>query len=95
MTDSAEQTARIFEVDIERFQQDTDFGGRVQLAKVEVDEGENMKLAGQYRLRGFPTVILFYRGAEVARFSGAMSRYRISDWLRAQLPEDLAGSTAL
>ncbi len=125
MTDSAEQTPRIFEVDIERFQQDvitasasqpilvdfwadwcgpchalaphlertlTDFGGRVQLAKVEVDEGENMKLAGHYRLRGFPTVILFYRGAEVARFSGAMSRYRIRDWLRAQLPEDLAGS---
>jgi thioredoxin 1 len=64
-----------------------DLGGRVHLAKVEVDEGENMKLAGQYRLRGFPTVILFHQGQEVARFSGAMSRHRILDWLRTHLPE--------
>lgn len=43
------------------------------LAKVEVDEGdgENMKLAGHYRVRGFPTVILFIDGEEKARFSGA------------------------
>ena len=43
------------------------------LAKVEVDEGdgENMKLAGRYRVRGFPTVILFIDGEEKARFSGA------------------------
>jgi len=45
--------------------------GRLKLAKVEVDEGENMKLAGQYKVRGFPTVILFVEGEEVARFSGA------------------------
>ena len=45
--------------------------GRVALARLEVDEGENMKLAGQYRVRGFPTVILFEQGREVARFSGA------------------------
>ena len=43
------------------------------LAKVEVDEGdgENMKLAGRYKVRGFPTVILFIDGEEKARFSGA------------------------
>lgn len=43
------------------------------LAKVEVDEGdgENMKLAGHYKVRGFPTVILFIEGEEKARFSGA------------------------
>ena len=45
--------------------------GRVALAKVEVDEGENMKLAGRYRVRGFPTIILFQDGEEKARFSGA------------------------
>ncbi len=45
--------------------------GRILLAKLEVDEGDNMKLAGQYRVRGFPTVILFELGHEVARFSGA------------------------
>jgi thioredoxin 1 len=43
------------------------------LATVEVDEGdgEKMKLAGRYQVRGFPTVILFIDGEEKARFSGA------------------------
>ena len=45
--------------------------GRVLLVKVEVDEGENMKLAGRYKVRGFPTVILIIDGEEVNRFSGA------------------------
>ncbi|MEJ2592637.1 MAG: thioredoxin domain-containing protein, partial [Candidatus Thiodiazotropha sp.] len=36
--------------------------GLVRLAKVEVDD--NMHLAGHYRLRGFPTVILFVNGEE-------------------------------
>lgn len=47
--------------------------GEILLAKVEVDagDGENMKLAGHYRVRGFPTVILFADGEEKGRFSGA------------------------
>jgi len=45
--------------------------GRVALAKVEVDEGKNMKLAGRYKVRGFPTIILFQHGEEKARFSSA------------------------
>ncbi|MBE9567769.1 MAG: thioredoxin, partial [Proteobacteria bacterium] len=32
-----------------------EFDGELKLAKVEVDEGENMKLAGRYQVRGFPT----------------------------------------
>lgn len=48
-----------------------EYGGRIKLAKVEVDEGENMKLAGHYKVRGFPTVLLIVEGEEVARFSGA------------------------
>lgn len=45
----------------------------VRLAKLEVDAGKNMKIAGQYQVRGFPTIILFFRGKERARFSGARS----------------------
>ena len=45
--------------------------GTIRLAKVEVDE--NMRLAGRYKLRGFPTVILFLNGEEAGRFSGARS----------------------
>jgi len=59
--------------------------GEVLLAKVEVDEGENMKLAGHYRLRGFPTIILFHQGVEVARFSGAKPSRWIGDWLDQHL----------
>ncbi len=50
-----------------------EYDGRVKLAKVEVDEEENMKLAGRYQVRGFPTIILIVKGEEVARFSGAKS----------------------
>lgn len=48
-----------------------DHAGEVRLAKLEVDEGDNMKLAGRYQVRGFPTVILFQNGEERGRFSGA------------------------
>ncbi len=48
-----------------------ELNGAVRLAKLEVDEGENMKLAGHYRVRGFPTVILFHNRQELGRFSGA------------------------
>ena len=47
------------------------YGGRVRLAKVEVDAGRNMKLAGHYRVRGFPTILLFEDGRERGRFHGA------------------------
>jgi putative thioredoxin len=47
--------------------------GVLRLAKLEVDEGENMKLAGRYQVRGFPTVIIFRDGAELGRFAGAKS----------------------
>ena len=48
-----------------------EYEGKIKLAKVEVDEDENMKLAGRYKVRGFPTVLLIFKGEEVARFSGA------------------------
>jgi thioredoxin 1 len=59
--------------------------GEVRLAKLEVDAGDNMRLAGYYRLRGFPTVILFQWGQERGRFSGARSTHQIRDWVREHL----------
>ena len=59
--------------------------GAVVLAKIEVDEGENMKLAGHYRVRGFPTVILFLNGEEHGRFSGSRSSHWLRDWLDEHL----------
>ncbi len=63
----------------------TEREGEVRLAKVEVDEGENMKLAGHYRLRGFPTVILFRNGEELGRFSGSRPTHWIQEWLDDRL----------
>jgi putative thioredoxin len=59
----------------------SELGGAVALAKVEVDAGDNMKLAGHFRLRGFPTVILFREGEERGRFSGSRSSHWLRDWL--------------
>jgi putative thioredoxin len=67
-----------------------EFQGTIRLAKVEVDAGENMKLAGFFRLRGFPTVILFRNGRECGRFSGSRSSHQVREWLEAHLGDDEA-----
>ena len=63
--------------------------GAVHLAKVEVDD--NMHLAGHYRLRGFPTVILFHKGEELGRFHGSRSSHWLREWLEEHLQDYLAG----
>ncbi|MEJ2642502.1 MAG: thioredoxin domain-containing protein [Desulfosarcinaceae bacterium] len=57
--------------------------GLVLLAKVEVDD--NMHLAGHYRLRGFPTVILFVNGEEIGRFHGSRASHWLRDWIETHL----------
>ncbi|MCG7903141.1 MAG: thioredoxin domain-containing protein [Candidatus Thiodiazotropha lotti] len=57
----------------------SEYEGRIQLAKLEVDD--NMRLAGRYRLRGFPTVILFVDGEEKGRFHGSRASHWIREWV--------------
>lgn len=57
--------------------------GLVLLAKVEVDD--NMRLAGHYRLRGFPTVILFVHGKEIGRFHGSRASHWLREWIEERL----------
>ena len=59
--------------------------GEIRLAKIEVDEGENMKLAGRYAVRGFPTVMLLVNGEEVSRFAGAKPAHWIDQWIDGSL----------
>ena len=59
--------------------------GEVRLAKLEIDSGDNMRLANRYGLRGFPTVLLFQGGEERGRFSGTRSTQQIRDWVREHL----------
>jgi thioredoxin 1 len=58
-----------------------EYRGQIALAKVDVDEGENMKIAGQYKVRGFPTVILFLDGTEKGRFHGAKSKSQVQSFI--------------
>ena len=58
-----------------------EYASGVALAKLEVDEGENMKLAGRYAVRGLPTVVLFQNGVERGRFSSAQRLDFILDFL--------------
>jgi thioredoxin 1 len=57
------------------------YAGKIDIAKLEADDGDNMKIAGQYKVRGFPTVILFRHGQEAARFSGARPMQFIREFI--------------
>jgi putative thioredoxin len=59
------------------------YEGKVLLAKLKVDEGENMRLAGKYQVRGFPTIILFEDGQEVERFSSARPASFIEEFIES------------
>ncbi len=59
------------------------YQGEMLLAKVEVDD--NMHLAGHYKLRGFPTVILFVHGDEAGRFSGVRSEQQLRTFITDHL----------
>ena len=56
-----------------------EFEGQVRLVKVEVDEGDNMRLAGHYKLRGFPTCLLFVDGEIVGRFHGVRPEHYVRE----------------
>ncbi len=61
-----------------------EYAGAVALAKVDADE--NMKLCGHYRLKGFPTVLMFVDGEEVGRFAGAKPFQSVRDFIDEHLP---------
>ena len=61
------------------------YAGRVRLAKVEVDAGDNMKIAGRHGARGFPTVVLYKDGAEVDRFHSAKPEHFVREFIEKHL----------
>lgn len=54
------------------------------LTKIEAED-ENMRIAGRYGVRGFPTVIAFINGAEVDRFHSAQT----ADFVREFIDNNL------
>lgn len=63
----------------------SEYANEFVYSKLEVDEGENMKLAGRYNVRGFPTIMLFRDGEELDRFSGARPAQFIEQFLQSNL----------
>jgi thioredoxin 2 len=56
---------------------------RVQFAKVDTERARSV--AGRYAIRSIPTLILFRKGEEAARISGAMDARAIGNWLATNL----------
>ena len=60
-----------------------DLDGKVKVAKINVDD--NPMTAGQYGVRGLPTLMLFKDGKVAATHLGAMSKQRIAEWIKDSL----------
>lgn len=58
---------------------------RVRLAKVETDA--NPQASVRNRIRSIPTLVLYQRGQEVARQSGAMAAGDLVRWVHRQLAQ--------
>ncbi len=58
----------------------TEAGGRVRMAKVNVDE--NQGIAGQLRIQSIPTVYVFWQGQPVDGFQGAVSPAEIKAFVQ-------------
>jgi len=59
------------------------YKGKFLLAKVDADE--NMRIAGKYKVRGFPTVIAFVNGEEVDRFHSAQRKPFVINFIEKNL----------
>jgi len=60
-----------------------EYTGEFLLAKVDADE--NMRIAGRFKVRGFPTVIAFVDGKEIDRFHGAQREMFVRDFIEKNL----------
>jgi thioredoxin 2 len=58
---------------------------RVDVRFAKLDTEANPKASAAYAIRSIPTLVLFRRGQEVARQSGAMSAGDLVRWVQSQL----------
>jgi thioredoxin 2 len=54
-----------------------------RLAKLNTEESQ--QVPGRYAIRGIPTLIVFRKGQEIARQSGAMDQTALTRWIRQHL----------
>jgi thioredoxin 1 len=60
-----------------------DYDGRVQIAKMNVDE--NREIPGKYGIRGIPTLMLFKGGELAATKVGALNKSQLTAFLDGHL----------
>ncbi len=60
-----------------------DYEGRVQVAKVNVDD--NQSIAQRFSVRGIPTLMLFRNGAVIGTSVGALSKSQLTLFLDSHL----------
>jgi len=61
----------------------------VRFAKVDTEAAP--RTSARHGIRSIPTLVLFHRGREVARRSGALGAAEILEWARRALPGTAAG----
>jgi thioredoxin 2 len=54
-----------------------------RLAKLDTEEAR--QTAARFAIRGIPTLVMFRKGREIARQSGAMDYASLTGWIRSQL----------
>ena len=57
-----------------------------QVRLIKLNSDAEQAAASRLGIQGIPTMILFHKGREVARTSGAMSATQIVQWVRNRLP---------
>ncbi len=62
---------------------DTEFGDRVTIAKVNIDDNPNTP--SKYGVRGIPTLILFKGGEVAATKIGALAKNQLKDWVESEI----------
>ena len=61
----------------------TKFEPQVRIAKVNTEDEQT--LGGQFNIRSIPTLVLFLKGKEISRISGAMNLQQLEQWTRQAL----------
>ena len=61
----------------------TEMGGKVKIAKLNVDENPNIMM--RYGVRSIPTLIMFKNGEPMAMQVGAAPKSRLSDWIQKSI----------
>ncbi len=63
----------------------TTYAGKIKVVKVDVDT--NKERAGQYNVRGIPTLLLFYKGEVVDTNVGALVKLQLDDFITKNLDQ--------